>query len=130
MTAAELIQQAQADGVQMTLTPSGRLKLSGDHLPAATDISPDAGRRALARDQASELRGRRYNRTKRQVSNPNGIGGKSGKSIGAEVAPINTAKALAEQHGVSERTIKSDGRRSRMRPGETFENSNHERNDK
>lgn len=30
MTAAELVDQVRASGVQMTLTPSGRLKLSGD----------------------------------------------------------------------------------------------------
>lgn len=70
------------------------------------------GRRNLTPDQRSIIRGRHYNRTKMAVSNPGGIGGKSGKLIDAEVAPINTAAALAAQHGVSERTIKSDGKKA------------------
>ena len=67
------------------------------------------GRRNLTRDQASELRGRRYNRTKRTMAEAGAM-----RVANAEVAqaPINTAKALAEQHGVSERTIKSDGKKA------------------
>ena len=68
------------------------------------------GRRNLTPDQRSIIRGRRYNRTKKAQG---GTGANQHKSRGAEVAPLpNTAKALADQHGVSERTIKSDGKRA------------------
>ena len=52
------------------------------------------------------MRGRRYNRTKKQ--------GARTDLLSAEVAqsPTNTAAALAKVHGVSERTIKSDGKRA------------------
>lgn len=70
------------------------------------------GRRNLTPDQRSIIRGRRYNRTKKAAhSRPANTGG--AKSPSAEVAlQVNTAKALADQHGVSERTIKSDGKRA------------------
>lgn len=61
----------------------------------------------LTNDQRSYIRGRRFNRTKKAAS------GRSDRNFGdAQVAPLNTAKALAEQHGVSERTIKSDGKKA------------------
>jgi N6-adenosine-specific RNA methylase IME4 len=59
------------------------------------------GRRNLTPDQASLLRGRRYNRAKKAVGRPSDKLGKS--------CPISTAEALSKQHGVSERTIKNDG---------------------
>jgi len=70
------------------------------------------GRRNLTPDQRSIIRGRRYNRTKKAAhSRPANTGG--AKSPTAEVAvQVNTAKALADQHGVSERTIRSDGKRA------------------
>lgn len=70
------------------------------------------GRRNLTPDQRSLLRGRRYNRTKKSVPNPSGVGGKSGKLLSDKVAPINTAATLADQHGVSERTIIRDGKKA------------------
>lgn len=66
------------------------------------------GRRNLTADQRSNLRGRRYNRTKKAAHD----GGKGKARVGAEVAPTNTAATLAKQHGVSERTIKSDGKKA------------------
>jgi len=70
------------------------------------------GRRNLTPDQRSIIRGRRYNRTKKPIGAPLGSSNAS-KIKGAEVAPlIPTAKAIAAQHGVSERTIKSDGKRA------------------
>ena len=65
------------------------------------------GRRNLTPDQRSIIRGRRYNRTKKAQ------GGRSDRKFGgAEVALPNTAATIAAQHGVSERTIKSDGKRA------------------
>lgn len=68
------------------------------------------GRRNLTADQRSLLRGRRYNRTK----NPQGgTGANQHKSRNDKVAPLlNTAATLAEQHGVSERTIIRDGKKA------------------
>lgn len=57
------------------------------------------GRRNLSPEQASHLRGRRYNRTKTA-----GHGAKSECQNGTQ----NTAEKLAEQHGVSPRTIMRD----------------------
>lgn len=58
------------------------------------------GRRNLTPDQASLLRGRRFNRTKpRERDNPSG----------QFVRKDTTAESLAEQHGVTERTIRRDG---------------------
>jgi hypothetical protein len=70
------------------------------------------GRRNLTPDQRSIIRGRRYNRTKKAAhSRPANTGG--AKSPSAEVAlQVNTAKALADQHGVTERTIRNDGKRA------------------
>jgi hypothetical protein len=66
----------------------------------------------LCFDQRSIIRGRRYNRTKKPAhSRPANTGG--AKSPSAEVAlQVNTAKALADQHGVTERTIRNDGKRA------------------
>jgi hypothetical protein len=60
------------------------------------------GRRNLSPDQASLLRGRRYNRAKKTVGKPAGI-------KLAQSEPISTADKLAAQHGVSRETIKRDG---------------------
>jgi len=64
------------------------------------------GRRNLTNDQRSILRGRRYNRTKRQ--------GARTDRLSEEVAgsSVNTAETIAKQHGVSERTIRSDGKKA------------------
>ena len=66
------------------------------------------GRRNLTPDQRSLLRGRRYNRTKKTKAEAGAKGGKAS----AEVALASTAATIAKQHGVSERTIKSDGKRA------------------
>ena len=60
-------------------------------------------RRNLTSEQASLLRGRRYNRIKRQDA-----GHGNQKSGGQNVTP-NQAKELGKQYGVDERTIKRDG---------------------
>ncbi|NCY04872.1 MAG: hypothetical protein EBX46_04680, partial [Burkholderiaceae bacterium] len=70
------------------------------------------GRRNLTNDQRSILRGRRYNRTKKAH------GGQSGNKNAAknEVEEVSTsfptAETIAKQHGVSERTIRSDGKKA------------------
>ncbi len=61
------------------------------------------GRRNLTPDQASLLRGRRYNRTKRQGERTDLTSGNSCHKL------ETTADILAEQHGVSPRTIRNDG---------------------
>jgi hypothetical protein len=59
------------------------------------------GRRNLTPDAFRLLLGRRYNRTKKRVPNPEGAGGKSGKIVKAQNDPKqNTAETLAAQHGV------------------------------
>lgn len=69
------------------------------------------GRRNLTPDQASYLRGRRYNRTKKaqgaQEGNDN-----AGKNKVPNLGTLNTAEKLAHQHGVSKNTIIRDGKRA------------------
>jgi phage N-6-adenine-methyltransferase len=63
------------------------------------------GRRNLDARQMSLLRGRRYNRTKKDA------GGRAGRDFGADkMSTPNTAEALAEEHGVDEKTIRRDGK--------------------
>jgi len=66
------------------------------------------GRRNLTRDQASLLRGRRYNRAKKAAHD----GGKGQKRSGDQNDTHSepTAEHLAKQHGVSAPTIKRDGK--------------------
>jgi N6-adenosine-specific RNA methylase IME4 len=68
------------------------------------------GRRNLTNDQRSILRGRRYNRTKVTKADAGAMKGKANAEVAQ--APINTAATIAKQHGVSERTIKSDGKKA------------------
>jgi phage N-6-adenine-methyltransferase len=68
------------------------------------------GRRNLTPDQMSLLRGRRYNRSKNVIPNAEGIGGKSGKIVNRQNdGQQTTAERLANQHGVSPKTIERDG---------------------
>ena len=82
------------------------------------------GRRNLSADQASLLRGRRYNRTKKKHGGkrePRGQNDplKSAEKLAAQHGgkreprrqndALKTADRLAAQHGVSARTIKRDG---------------------
>ena len=68
------------------------------------------GRRNLTPDQRSILRGRRYNRTKKTAAEAGAIGG---ASSGQDVhRSPKTAETLAAQHGVTERTIRRDGKRA------------------
>jgi N6-adenosine-specific RNA methylase IME4 len=60
------------------------------------------GRRNLSPDQMSIIRGRLYNRMKKDVGKPLG-------TILAQNEPISTATILSEQLGVSPATIKRDG---------------------
>ncbi|MCX6623654.1 MAG: MT-A70 family methyltransferase [Acidobacteria bacterium] len=65
------------------------------------------GRRNLGPDQMSILRGRRYNRTKKAQ------GGRSDRTFGEDtLSTPKTAEMLAAQHGVTERTIRRDGKRA------------------
>jgi len=61
------------------------------------------GRRNLSPDQASLLRGRRYNRVKLQVGRPDKCGQNDHINAG------RTSEKLAKQHGVSAKTIRRDG---------------------
>ena len=70
------------------------------------------GRRNLTPDQRSIIRGRRYNRTKKAVGAPLGSSNASKINVATSSTLIPTAKALAKAHGVSERTIRSDGKRA------------------
>lgn len=68
------------------------------------------GRRNLKPDQMTMLIGRRYNRAKKAVPNPQGIGGKSGKIVKDQNDPQQTtADRLAKEHGVSAPTVKRAG---------------------
>jgi N6-adenosine-specific RNA methylase IME4 len=69
------------------------------------------GRRNLTNDQRSYLRGRRYNRTKKDAHD-GGRGKTRSGEVAEEVAATNTAESIAKQHGVSERTIRSDGKKA------------------
>jgi phage N-6-adenine-methyltransferase len=63
------------------------------------------GRRNLDSRQMSLLRGRRYNRTKKDA------GGRAGRDFGADkMSTLSTAEALAAEHGVDEKTIRRDGK--------------------
>lgn len=68
------------------------------------------GRRNLTADQRSLLRGRLYNRTKKTMAAAGAMKGKANAEVAQ--APQNTAEALAKKYGVSERTIKSDGKKA------------------
>ena len=61
------------------------------------------GRRNLSPDNVSLLRGRRYERTKRQD------GGHGDQRSGGQNVTPNKAVGLAKEYGVDERTIKRDG---------------------
>lgn len=60
------------------------------------------GRRNLDPRQMSLLRGRRYNRTKKQ-------GERTDITCGQNVHKLKTAETLAVEHGVDEKTIRRDG---------------------
>jgi hypothetical protein len=62
------------------------------------------GRRNLTSEQMSLLRGRRYNRLKKQHGGDRRSGDSSGQS-----EPLKTADQLAREHGVSPATVKRDG---------------------
>jgi hypothetical protein len=63
------------------------------------------GRRNLDARQMSLLRGRRYNRTKKDA------GGRAGRDFGTDkMSTPNTAECLAAEHGVDEKTIRRDGK--------------------
>ena len=68
------------------------------------------GRRNLKPEVASILRGRRYNRTKKAMSEAGAMKGKASDKLSQ--APINTAETLAKEHGVSSRTIIRDGKKA------------------
>jgi len=58
------------------------------------------GRRNLTPDQMSLLRGRRFNRAKKHEQAPSG----------QFVRMVHTAESIAKQHGVTEKTIRRDGK--------------------
>ncbi len=70
------------------------------------------GRRNLSKDQYTLLLGRRYNRTKKKITNPDGIGGKANKiddGKSCHQQSQTTAQKLAKEYGVSEKTVRNAG---------------------
>ena len=67
------------------------------------------GRRNLTTDQRSDLRGRRYNLTKKAA---HGREGRTFSELQSDTPKTDTATALAEQHGVSRATIIRDGKKA------------------
>ena len=84
--------------------------VNAKYVDMARDVSlVDAnqlGRRNLTGDQASILRGRRYNRTKKTMAQ---AGAEKALDKMSEASVI-TAQSLGKQHGVTERTIRRDGK--------------------
>jgi ParB-like chromosome segregation protein Spo0J len=70
-------------------------------------IKNQLGRRNLSPDDYTLLVGMLYHQRKKSVSNPDGIGGKSGKIVkGQNGTQQSTAEQVAEETGVSPRTVK------------------------
>jgi len=68
------------------------------------------GRRNLTPDEFRRLIGRKYNRVKASIPNPDGAGGKSGKVVRDQNDPQQkTADKLSAEHGVSGPTVKRAG---------------------
>jgi len=73
-------------------------------------IRNQLGRRNLTPTQWTYLLGLRYNLEKKEVPNPEGIGGKSGKIVRDQFDPQQkTAERLADEYGVSAPTVKRAG---------------------
>jgi N6-adenosine-specific RNA methylase IME4 len=91
--------------------PFQTVEMAFDNREAAMDWmdANQLGRRNLTNDQRSILRGRRYNRTKKAND---GSRGNQYTMAKEEVAVAKTAETIAKQHGVSERTIRSDGKKA------------------
>lgn len=70
------------------------------------------GRRNLTNDQRSFLRGRRYNRTKKAHGGQSGNKNAVKNDVETSSTSFPTAETIAKQHGVSERTIRSDGKKA------------------
>lgn len=74
-------------------------------------IKNQLGRRNLSPDDFKLLVGQLYNQRKKVVTNPEGIGGKSGKIVeGKNCTQQTTAEQVAAETGVSPRTVKSAGK--------------------
>ena len=73
--------------------------------------------RNLTPDQTSLVRGRIYNRAKKAIPNPQGIGGRSGKIVKDQNDPQQTtAERIAKEHGVSAPMIKRDAKFAAEQP--------------
>lgn len=70
------------------------------------------GRRNLTPDQSSIIRGRRYNRTKKAQGGQSGNKNAAENEVDKVSTSFPTAETLADQYGVSERTIRRDGKRA------------------
>ena len=83
------------------------IELEFDGREAAADWidANQLGRRNLSPEQMSLLRGRRYNRAKKTHSEAGAMKGASDK-----MSEASTAENLAQQHGVTSRTIERDGK--------------------
>jgi hypothetical protein len=74
-------------------------------------IANQLARRNLSAKQVSYLRGMQQQQEKQRVTNPDGIGGKSGKIVKPQnevQQSITTSDKVAKQHGVSKATIERD----------------------
>lgn len=84
--------------------------LTGHSVAKDWIIRNQLGRRNLTPTQWTYLLGLRYNLEKKEVPNPEGIGGKSGKIVeGQNVPQQTTSERLAEEYGVSDKTVKRAG---------------------
>lgn len=84
--------------------------LTGHSVAKDWIIRNQLGRRNLTPTQWTYLMGLRYNLEKKEVPNPEGAGGKSGKIVNRQnVGQQTTAESLAEEYGVSDRTVERAG---------------------
>jgi hypothetical protein len=74
-------------------------------------IDNQLGRRNLSAKQISYLRGRQYQQERQEITNPEGVGGKTGKIVipqNAGQQSEHTAARIAKHHGVNKATIERD----------------------
>ena len=96
-------------GIDFKTTPAPVYILTEDDAEDWIDKN-QLGRRNLTPDDFKLILGRRYNRMKKAVPNPEGVGGKSGKIVNGQNDHQQTAERLAVEHGVSERTVRRAGK--------------------
>lgn len=72
-------------------------------------------RRNLTPSQISFIIGRRYERTKKAITNPDGLGGKTGKiDDGQNVHQQSTSQTIAAEYGLNEKTVRRYGQEAAL----------------